>query len=62
MNYQKNNRMKKLFLNQALILLLGLLVSLLSGQLYAQVTTATLSGLVQDSKGAGIRSATVTVE
>ena len=54
--------MKKLFLNQPWILLLGLLLSLLSNQLYAQVTTATLSGLVKDSKGAGLASATVTVE
>ena len=62
MNYQKNNRMKKLFLNQPWIFLLGLLLSLLSSQLNAQVTTATLSGLVKDSKGAGLGSATVTVE
>src|SRR5688572_18475971 len=54
--------MKKLFLNQHWILLLGLLLPLLSNQLSAQVTTATLSGLVKDSKGAGLASATVTVE
>ena len=54
--------MKKLFLNQTMNLLLGLLLSLLSSQLFAQVTTATLSGLVKDSKGAGLGSATVTVE
>ena len=54
--------MKKLFLKQSWILLLGLLLSLVSNQLSAQVTTATLSGIVKDSKGAGIGSATVTVE
>ena len=62
MKYQNNNRMKKLFLNQTMNLLLGLLLSLLSSQLHSQVTTATLSGLVKDSKGAGLGSATVTVE
>src|SRR5436189_5125701 len=30
--------------------------------LFSQVTTATLSGIVTDSKGAGLASATVTVE
>jgi hypothetical protein len=54
--------MKKLFLNQPCILLLGLFLSLTSSQLFAQVTTATLSGFIKDSKGAGIGSATVTVE
>ena len=54
--------MKKFFLNQPWILLLGLMPSLLSNPLKAQVTTATLSGLVNDSKGAGLASATVTVE
>jgi hypothetical protein len=62
LKYQNNNRMKKLFLNQTMNLLVGLLLSLLSGQLFSQVTTATLSGLVKDSKGAGLGSATVTVE
>ncbi len=54
--------MKKLFLNQTWILLLGLFLFLTSSQLFAQVTTATLSGFIKDSKGAGIGSATVTVE
>ena len=53
--------MKKL-LNQTWILLLGLFLFLSSSQLFAQVTTATLSGFVKDSKGVGIGSATVTVE
>ncbi len=54
--------MKKLFLKQAWILLMGFLLSLSSSQLYSQVTTATLSGFVKDSKGVGLGSATVTVE
>jgi hypothetical protein len=52
--------MKKLFQNNAWILLLGLFVSLSFNRLYAQVTTATLSGVVKDSNG--LASATVTVE
>lgn len=54
--------MKKLFLNQSGILFLGILLSLLSNQLSAQVTTATLSGSIKDAKGAGLDAATVTVE
>ena len=54
--------MKKLLFNQTWLLLLGLLLFLSSSQLFAQVTTATLSGFIKDSKGAGIGSATVTVE
>lgn len=54
--------MKKFFLNQSRILFLGILLSLLSNQLSAQVTTATLSGLIKDSKGTGLEAATVTVE
>src|SRR5690349_15464490 len=34
----------------------------LTNALFSQVTTATLSGIVKDSKGAGVPSATVTVE
>lgn len=41
---------------------MGFLLSLSSSQLYSQVTTATLSGFVKDSKGVGLGSATVTVE
>lgn len=44
---------------RALILLL---FSLISYSLTAQVTTATLSGIVRDAKGEGLPSATVTVE
>src|SRR5688500_5163057 len=54
--------MKKFFLNQPRILFLGILLSLLFTQLSAQVTTATLSGIIKDSKGAGLEAATVTVE
>lgn len=54
--------MKKLFLNQSWILLLGLYLSLSSNQLFAQVTTATLSGVIKDATGKGLPSATVTVE
>lgn len=54
--------MKKLFQNNTWILLLGLFISLSSNRLFAQVTTATLSGVVKDSKGNGLASATVTVE
>ena len=54
--------MKKLFLKQSWILLLGLFLSLSSNQLFAQVTTATLSGVIKDATGKGLPSATVTVE
>lgn len=54
--------MKKLFQINACILLLGLFISLSSTSIFAQVTTATLSGVVKDSKGNGLASATVTVE
>ena len=54
--------MKKLFLKQSWILLLGFLLSLLCNQLSAQVTTATLSGIIKDAKGSGLEAATVTVE
>jgi hypothetical protein len=54
--------MKKFFLNQSRILFLGILLSLLFAQLSAQVTTATLGGIIKDSKGAGLEAATVTVE
>ncbi len=54
--------MKKFFPNQSWILFLGILFSLLSNQLSAQVTTATLSGTIKDSKGTGLEAATVTVE
>jgi len=54
--------MKKLFLKQSWILLLGLLLSPLLNQLLAQVTTATLGGTVRDGVGKAISSATVTVE
>src|SRR5687768_6652523 len=54
--------MKKFFLKKSWILFFGILVSLLSNQLSAQVTTATLSGIIKDSKGAGLEAATVTVE
>ena len=54
--------MKKLFLKQSWILLLGLCLSLSSNQLFAQVTTATLSGVIKDATGKGLPSATVTVE
>lgn len=39
-----------------------LLLVMLSNKLSAQVTTATLSGIVKDAKGDGLSSATVTVE
>jgi hypothetical protein len=54
--------MKKFFPNQRWILFLGILLSLLFNQASAQVTTATLSGSIKDSKGAGLEAATVTVE
>ncbi|MEP7374788.1 MAG: carboxypeptidase regulatory-like domain-containing protein [Chitinophagaceae bacterium] len=54
--------MKKLFLKQSWILLLGLFLSLSSNQLFSQVTTATLSGVIKDPGGKGLPSATVTVE
>ncbi|MGZ8539831.1 MAG: TonB-dependent receptor [Chitinophagaceae bacterium] len=54
--------MKKFIPNQFWILFFGILLSLLSNQLSAQVTTATLSGSIKDSKGAGLEAATVTVE
>ncbi|MGK2864295.1 MAG: TonB-dependent receptor [Chitinophagaceae bacterium] len=54
--------MKKLILNQSWILFFGILFTLLSNPLSAQVTTATISGIIKDSKGAGLESATVTVE
>lgn len=54
--------MKKLFLKQSWILLLGLCLSLSSNQLFGQVTTATLSGVIKDATGKGLPSATVTVE
>jgi hypothetical protein len=54
--------MKKLFLKQSWILLLGSFLSLSSNQLFAQVTTATLSGVIKDANGKGLPSATVTVE
>ncbi|HKO80795.1 MAG TPA: carboxypeptidase-like regulatory domain-containing protein, partial [Chitinophagaceae bacterium] len=54
--------MKKFFLNQSGILFLGILLSLLSNQLSAQVTTATLSGSIKDAKGTGLEAATVTIE
>ncbi|WP_276500892.1 TonB-dependent receptor [Terrimonas pollutisoli] len=53
--------MKKFFQISTRILFLGLTV-FCCNYLSAQVTTATLSGLVQDSKGTGLPSATVTVE
>ncbi len=52
--------MKNLSFQKAVFLTAFLFAS--STILNAQVTTATLSGLVADSKGAGIASATVTVE
>ncbi len=54
--------MKKPILNQSWILFFGILFTLLYNSLSAQVTTATLSGSIKDSKGAGLESATVTVE
>jgi len=54
--------MKKLFLKQSWIMLLGLCLSLSSNQLFGQVTTATLSGVIKDAAGKGLPSATVTVE
>lgn len=53
--------MKKFFQIPTRILLLGL-TAFCCNFLSAQVTTATLSGLVQDSKAVGLPSATVTVE
>jgi outer membrane receptor protein involved in Fe transport len=44
------------------LLLCSFLLVLASVTVTAQVTTATLSGIVQDSKGAALASATVTVE
>lgn len=43
-------------------LFIFLVLVTLTNALFAQVTTATLSGIVKDSKGAGVPSATVTVE
>ena len=54
--------MKKFFPNQSWIVFSGILLFSLSNQLSAQVTTATLSGTIKDSKGAGLEAATVTVE
>ena len=53
--------MKKFFLKPG-ILFAGCVIFLSSNQLSAQVTTATLSGIVKDTKGEGLPSATVTVE
>lgn len=53
--------MKKSFKPKATIILL-LLFCLFAGALKAQVTTATLSGIVKDAKGSVVASATVTVE
>ncbi|HET9431718.1 MAG TPA: carboxypeptidase regulatory-like domain-containing protein, partial [Chitinophagaceae bacterium] len=53
--------MRNLLLSKGLFLLLALTCCLLQ-QLSSQVTTATLSGTVKDSKGEGLGSATVTVE
>ena len=51
----RQHKEKKIwFLFAALLMLIG--------NLSAQVTTATLSGIVKDSKGAVLASATVTVE
>src|SRR6185295_17712412 len=54
--------MKKSSTAQAAILLLLCFLGIFNNNLHAQVTTATLSGLVKDSKGAALVSATVTVE
>ncbi len=54
--------MKKLFLNQLRVMSYMALALLFSNHLAAQVTTATLSGLVKDAKGEGLAAATVTVE
>ena len=52
--------MKNSLLKKAGIILASLITTITT--LNAQVTTATLSGTVKDSKGSGIASATVTVE
>lgn len=53
--------MKKIISNKRWIIILLLTVCALN-QLSAQVTTATLSGVVKDAKGEGLAAATVTVE
>ncbi|MCW3118490.1 MAG: TonB-dependent receptor [Chitinophagaceae bacterium] len=53
--------MRKNFPGKYGFALAGVLI-ILSIRLSAQVTTATLSGIVKDSKGAGLSSVTVTVE
>lgn len=52
--------MRKQIKKQTWILIASLLF--LTINLSAQVTTATLSGIIKDSKGTGLGSATVTVE
>src|SRR5687767_3938658 len=55
--------MEKFTLNRRLwIIIIFLTLPLFINQLSAQVTTATLSGIVKDAKGEGIPSATVSVE
>ena len=54
--------MYTLILRCARILATGILVLFCFNQITAQVTTATLSGVVKDAKGAGLASATITVE
>lgn len=54
--------MKKLPLTGAAMLGLFLFLATYSTVCYAQVTTATLGGIVKDSKGAALASASVTVE
>ena len=54
--------MKKLLPNLSQVFLLVILLFFFAIQLTAQVTTATLSGLIKDTKGNGLPSATVTVE
>ena len=54
--------MKKLLPNLSQVFFLVILLFFFAIQLTAQVTTATLSGLIKDTKGNGLPSATVTVE
>src|SRR5690242_7837555 len=55
--------MEKLTLTQRhWIIIILFTLTCFTNQLSAQVTTATLSGIVRDTKGAGLGSATVTVE
>src|SRR6185503_9702687 len=53
--------MKRL-LPAKVILLISFCFAAFSNKVYAQVTTATLSGIVRDAKGTALGSATVTVE